>query len=56
MAGVAEVAVGRGGESAEAEEFGGGNGVMNAGGFDEFGVELVQISHGFALFEVWEER
>lgn len=28
---------------------------MDKTSFDHFGVDLLQVSYGFALFEVWEE-
>lgn len=36
------------GEGAEAKELGGGERVVDMGGFDEEGVDLVDVSHGFA--------
>lgn len=36
------------GKRAETEDLGGGEGVVDLFGFDEVGVDLVEVSHGFA--------
>ena len=54
--GVVKVTVGRVvGECAEAEDFGRCERVVNAGRFDHVGLNLLQVSHGFAGPELWEE-
>lgn len=44
--GALDTAVGR--EGVEAEDFGGGEGVVDLAGFDKVGVDLSQVSDGFA--------
>lgn len=42
------------GEGVESEDFGSGERVVDLAGFDEVGMDLLQVFEGFACFDLWE--
>ncbi len=43
------------GKRRESENFGGSQRVVDLGGFDQMGMDLLQVFDGFAECDLWEE-